>query len=123
MKKKKRKISGVITKWLIIIVVVACLTSAINSYIGMSKRSEANTVALVRQNVEDVSTDIAELEDLAILQFADEFLYSYITTANLDDPDSYSKELHDAYKDEGIEVNVVNSDGIIVVSSVPEYIG
>ncbi len=123
MKKKKRKISGVITKWLIIIVVVACLTSAVNSYMAMSKRSEANTVALVRQNVEDVSTDIAELEDLAILQFADEFLYSYITTANLDDPDSYSKELHDAYKDEGIEVNVVNSDGIIVVSSVPEYIG
>ncbi|MBO4904882.1 MAG: SpoIIE family protein phosphatase [Lachnospiraceae bacterium] len=123
MKKKKINLSKKITRWLVVIVIVACLASALIRYFAMSRRSEANTIALVRQNVEDVSTDVAEMEDLALLQFADEFIYSYIQSANVDDPDSYSKELHDAYKDEGIEVNVVNSDGIIVISSVPEYIG
>ncbi|MBR6487262.1 MAG: serine/threonine-protein phosphatase [Lachnospiraceae bacterium] len=123
MNKKKRKISNEITKWLVVIVVVACVVSAAIRYVTLSNRSERNTIELVRQNVEDVSTDISELEDRSILSFVDEFITYYIPSANIDDPDKLSKELYDAYKDEGIEINIVNSDGIIIVSSVPEYIG
>ena len=54
MNKKKRKISNEITKWLVVIVVVACVVSAAIRYVTLSNRSERNTIELVRQNVEDV---------------------------------------------------------------------
>ncbi len=124
MKSNKKKISLIITIWLIIIVMTACAVSAVLTYFTLSKRAERQTMALVRQNVEDVSTDIDELADNAILSFIDEFIEGkYIYSAKIDDPDALSKELHDFYKDHGIEINVVNTDGIIIVSSVPEYIG
>lgn len=123
MKKKKSRISNEITKWLVIIVIVACIVSAVIRYISLSNRSEASTVALVKQNVEDVSRDISEVEDLCLLDLCDSFIYSYISSADVEDPEAYSKELHDYYSKDGIEVNVVNQDGIIVISSVPEYIG
>ena len=123
MKKKKSRISNEITKWLVIIVIVACIVSAVIRYISLSNRSEVSTVALVKQNVEDVSRDVSEVEDLCLLDLCDSFIYSYISSADVEDPEAYSKELHDYYSKDGIEVNVVNQDGIIVISSVPEYIG
>ncbi len=123
MKKKKSSISNEITKWLVIIVIVAAVTSALIRYFSLSKRSENNTVALVKQNVEDVSRDISEVEDRTLLDFADNFIQTYFPNAEVEDPEGFSKTLHEFYSGEGIEINVVNSDGIIVVSSVPEYIG
>ncbi len=120
---KKQRISKVITLWLVVIVLAACLVSAGLTYYTLLDRSEKSTQKLVRQNVEDVSTDIDQLANLSILNFTDQLMYDYLTTANIDDPDAYSKELHDYYSGQGVEINVVNSDGIIVVSSVPEYIG
>ena len=124
MNRKKRKIALVITIWLVVIVLTACIVSAVLTYITLSKRSEQQTMALVRQNVEDVSTDIDELADDSILSYIDEFIESgYIYTADIDDPAALSKELNEYYSGEGVEVNVVDSDGIIIASSVPEYIG
>ena len=124
MKSKKKRISLIITIWLVVIVFAACIVSAALTYITLSKRSEQQTISLVRQNVEDVSHDIDELADESILSFIDDFMESdYINSADIDDPDALSKELHDFYQGYGIEVNVVDSDGIIIVSSVPEYIG
>ncbi len=120
---KKKKIAKVITTWLIVIVMTACIATAGLTYYTLLKRSERSTAMLVRQNVEDVSNDIDQLADLSILNYAGQLMYDYITSSNLEDPDSLSKELHDYYKDQGVEINVVNSDGIIVASSVPEYIG
>ncbi len=120
---KKQRISKVISLWLVVIVLAACLVSAGLTYYTLLDRSEKSTQKLVRQNVEDVSTDIDQLANLSILNFTDQLMYDYLTTANIDDPDAYSKELHDYYSGQGVEINVVNSDGIIVVSSVPEYIG
>lgn len=124
MKRKKRKIALVITIWLVVIVLAACIASAVLTYIMLSKRSEQQTVSLVRQNVEDVSRDIDELADDSILSYIDEFINSeYINSADLDDPDALTKELHDFYSGYDVEVNVVDSDGIIIASSVPEYVG
>ena len=124
MRSKKKRISLIITIWLLVIVLVACAASAMLTYLTLSRRAEEQTVSLVRQNVEDVSHDIDELADDSILSFVDEFLEGgYIDSAVIDDPDALSKELHEFYPDYGIEINVVDSDGIIVVSSVPEYIG
>lgn len=124
MNRKKRKIAIVITIWLVVIVLTACIVSAVLTYITLSNRSEQQTMALVRQNVEDVSKDIDELADDSILSYVDEFIASgYIYTADIDDPAALSKELNEYYSGEGVEVNVVDSDGIIIASSVPEYIG
>lgn len=124
MKSNKKKISLIITIWLIVIIMAACAVSAVLTYFTLSKRAEKQTMTLVQQNVEDVSNDIDELVDDAILSYGDQFIESeYIDSAKIEDPDALSKELHDNYTDNGIEINVVNSDGIIVVSSVPEYIG
>lgn len=118
-----KKISNVITKWLAVIVLAAFIVSTVLTYLALTQRAEENSFELVRHHVEDVSVDIDELADHAIMTFIDQFLYSYITSANVKDPDGLSKELHDFYDGQGVEVNVVNNDGIIVVSSVPEYIG
>ena len=124
MKSNKKKISLIITIWLVVIVMTACVVSAVLTYFTLSKRAERQTVSLIKQNVEDVSTDIDEMADEAILSYINQFIESeYIYSAKIDDPDALSKELHDFYTDYGIEVNVVNTDGIIIVSSVPEYIG
>ena len=124
MKSNKKKISLIITIWLVVIVMTACVVSAVLTYFTLSKRAERQTVSLIKQNVEDVSTDIDEMADEAILSYINQFIESeYIYSAKIDDPDALSKELHDFYTDYGIEVNIVNTDGIIIVSSVPEYIG
>ena len=124
MKSKKKRISLIITIWLIVIVMVVCAASAVLTYLMLSGRAENQTMSLVKQTVEDVSHDIDELADESILSFVNEFTQSkYIDSAVIDDPDALSESLHDYYSDHGIEVNVINTDGIIIVSSVPEYIG
>ncbi len=120
----KRKISNVITGWLIIIVLVTCVVSGVFRYITLSKQVEQNTRDLIRETVEDVSRDVHEMEDRSLLYFAELLMSDFISSANVEDPDSYSKELKDFYtEDEGIEINIVNTDGIIVISTDPENIG
>ena len=124
MKSNKMRISLVITVWLIVIVMAACAVSAVLTFFTQYKRAQSQTMALVQQNVEDVSTDIDEMAGEAILAYVEQFIESeYIYTADIDDPETLSKELHESYTDAGVEVNVVDSEGIIIASSVPDYIG
>ncbi|MBO4497261.1 MAG: SpoIIE family protein phosphatase [Lachnospiraceae bacterium] len=121
--KKKKKIANVITVWLIIIVVAACFVSVTLTYISLSDRSEENTKNLVRSNVEDVSKDINEMIDLIVLDALDEWVPDAVPSADLEDPEDYSNWLHENYYGYGAEINIVNDKGIIIASSVPEYIG
>ncbi len=123
MKKKKKKISNAITAWLVVIVVTSCAVSAILTYIALLHRTDKNAVILVRQHVEDVSNDIDELADAGMLTFLGQFMDGYLDEDDKDDLEDFSRRLHEYYKDKGIEVNIVNSDGIIEASSVPDYIG
>lgn len=118
-----RKISNVITKWLIIIVLVTCVVSGLFRYFTLAGKVERNTRQIVRQDVEDVSRDVREMEERNLLYFADQFMEDVITSANADVSDDLSEELHDFYKDLDIEVNIVNSDGIVIISSNPEDVG
>lgn len=122
-RKQKQKISNVITVWLLGAMLIACAASAAITYFVLAGSSKIGAIAFVRQAVVDVSNDVDELADLSIRTFIDQFQSDYIKSARLDDADALTKELHDFYKDLGIEVNVINSDGIIVASSVPEYVG
>ena len=79
----------------------------------MSKRSETQTTSLVRQNVEDVSKDIEELADDSLLSYIDEFINSnYISSAKIADTVSLSNELNAYYYPTGIEVNVIDLNGL-----------
>ena len=118
-----RRISYVITKWLIIIVLVTCVVSGLFRYFTLAGRVERNTRQIVRQDVEDVSRDVSEMEERSLLYFADQFMEDVISSVNADVSDDLSEELHDFYKDLDIEVNIVNSDGIVVISSNPEDVG
>ena len=124
MKPKKKKISHIITIWLVVIVMAACAASAVLIFLTLSKRAENQTYELVQQNVEDVSTDIDEMADLTLYSFLNQFFSRGITSISaIGDPDKYSAELQEVYPTEGTEVNFVNADGIIIASSVPGYIG
>ncbi len=92
-------------------------------YLTLSRQVEQNTRNLVRETVEDVSRDIREMEDRNLLYFADQLMEEYILSANVEDPDSYTKELKDFYKDDDVAINIVNSDGIVVISTNPENVG
>ncbi|MCR5094779.1 MAG: SpoIIE family protein phosphatase [Lachnospiraceae bacterium] len=123
MKHKKRKIAVVITIWLMVVVVSACIVSTTFTYVSMLRQSEDRTIDMVRNNVEDVSIDIEEMAAESILSFMDE-LMEVIPSANAEDPDSLMQEMRNAYtRESGVEVNVVDTRGIITMSSVPEYVG
>ena len=126
--KKKKSIALVITIWLVVIVLAACIVSAILTYLTLSKRSNQQTEALVKQNVEDVSNDIGEIVDKYILSYIDDLMTAGYNTAKISDEQakelsSYLQEYYHDYP--GIEINIVNSTGRIIVSSNPDprYIG
>lgn len=121
---KKEKISVIITRWLIVIVVLAFILSSVITCVTLISRSQVQTLKVLRRNVEDVSTDIEEIVDNYILDYVDEFIdQGYIDSANIEDLDALNRDLEDTFKDSGTEVNVVDANGIIIASSVPEYIG
>lgn len=123
MKGKKKSLATVITIWLIVIVLATCFASAMITYILLYQRSENQTESLVKQNVEDVSHDIDEMADESILLYIDEFFDSkYIYTANIADPAALSEQLQASYTGTGFEINVVDSKGIIIASSVQDYV-
>ena len=146
--KKKKKISLVITIWLVAVVLAACVVSAILTYVTLSKRSKNQTETLVTQNVEDVSNDIAEIVDQYVFSYIDDIINNGYNTANVDgmnlnsiadylenlgydteDMDNaqilsaYFQYIYQDYL--GIEINIINGQGIIIVSSNPDprYIG
>lgn len=128
MKNKKKSIALVITIWLIIIVLAACIVSALLTYFTLSKRSESQTETLVKQNVEDVSNDIAEIVDKYILSYIDDLMAAGYNTANITEEQAkkLSAYLQEYYHDyPGVEINIINSTGKIIVSSNPDprYIG
>ncbi len=125
VRSRKKKISFIITVWLVVIVAASCAASAVLSYLALSKRYEKQTEALVRQKVEEFSYCI--VTQLVNDYFGD-IVYNFlseenITTARIDDPDDLSARLQMLSQTTHAEYNVVNSDGIIVASSVPEHIG
>ncbi|MBO4252039.1 MAG: SpoIIE family protein phosphatase [Clostridia bacterium] len=146
--KKKKRISLVITVWLVAIVLAACVVSAILTYVTLSNRSKSQTKTLVTQNVEDVSNDIAEIVDNYVLSYINDLINSGYNTADVDSLylnniaeyveklgyntaemdnagilSAYFQYSYQSYP--GIEINIVDAQGFIIVSSNPDprYIG
>ena len=124
MVQKKKHISYFIILWLLVIVLSASLVSAVLYCLYYANRAEKQGLDMVRQNVEDVSKDIGEMADEAIMSNLREVIDShFITTANLEDPDALTEQLSSYYNQTGVEINVINSEGVIVASGIPDYVG
>lgn len=120
LKTKKRKIATVVTVWLTVIVFTAYAISAVLTYLTLKKRSEEQSNTLVRQNVEDVTTDILVQSNAAVTVTVQQWVKDSIPTSKTDQPEAATAVLAEFCKDKGMEVNVVDNNGKIVASSVPE---
>ena len=123
-KRSKRRIAVIMTVWLVVIVLVACGISAALTYFTLNRRSEEQSMSLLKQNVEDVSIDVGQMADASLMYYIDMWIESGFSTCDIEDRETITKDLIQYGKEEPtIEINVVDKNGIIVMSSVSEYVG
>ena len=120
---KKKKIETVITIWLVVILVAVCAVSEIVTYFVLTKRSEKHYMTLVRQHVEDISNDIKEITDDELIATAEDLIAHAIPSANPADPEKLLRTLKSFYNNYGVEINVVDKNGIITYSTNSDYVG
>ena len=132
---KKRSLSTVIALSLGVVVMGALAISAFVSYLSLTRRYEEQSAELVRQNVEDVSTDMYDLTDALVFDRLDQIMNRYyyclweayrveksLDELSQQDLDKFSEAISRGISvDE--EFNIVDKNGIIVASSELENIG
>ena len=124
--KKKKKITSVIAIWLTVIVATTAIISAVITFFMVRARTEQDSINLLERNVEDVSNDV---RDLANADMSDS-LTRYtgersLTTADIgaDECDDLSAWMRDILQTEGCELSMVDKNGIVIASGIPERIG
>ena len=132
---KKRSLSTVIALSLGVVVMGALAISAFVSYLSLTRRYEKQSAELVRQNVEDVSTDMYDLTDALVFDRLDiimNYYYkclweAYRVEKSLDELSQQDLDKFSEAISRGISVdeefNIVDKNGIIVASSKLENIG
>ena len=120
---KKKKIETVITIWLVVILVAVCAVSEVVTYFALTKRSEKHYMTLVRQHVEDISNDIKEITDDELIATAEDLIAHAIPSANPADPEKLLRTLKTFYNNYGVEINVVDKNGMITYSTNSDYVG
>jgi len=106
------------TRMLIAIVVAFIVTVGFTSIV-QSSRSLADTTELLKLSIEDVEEDIVDASDANLLE-----LTRLAATAMPNVENATSEECTRLAAELDVaEINVVNSDGIIIASSEPNFIG
>ncbi|MBQ7563477.1 MAG: HAMP domain-containing protein [Lachnospiraceae bacterium] len=124
---KKRRLSSIIARALVCTALISILLSLAASIGILVKNSYDETVALIKDNLEDVNDDITETIRDGVLSSAVEL--EQILWNNMYDLKRYSPEEATRYlrtfleNDYYTDINVVDIDGIIAYSTVPEAIG
>ena len=110
LKKDSEQISSTFQRWLLACIVIAYLITSCFTYILQNGMVQIETQEIFTTAINDVETDIKEKSDAHLLGIAKEVKDEYERDANVS-----LQELVEKY---GIkEINVVNSDGIILKSS------
>ena len=115
----ERGVAQIVQSRLLIGILAAFLVSIGFTGVLQSRLSETDTASLLQLNLEDVESDIQDASDANLLELtrrAAMDLYIPSTVSN-EDCNRVAAELQVA------EVNVVNDKGIIVASTVPEFVG
>ena len=92
-KRSKRRIAVIMTVWLVVIVLVACGISAALTYFTLNRRSEEQSMSLLKQNVEDVSIDVGQMADASLMYYIDVWIESGFSTCDIEDRESITKDL------------------------------
>ena len=122
-KRSKRRIAVIMTVWLSVIIIAAYAVSAVLTYISLSKRAEQQTLNLIEQNVEDVTNDISEVSEVVATVAAEQWVKDTIkTSVDIEKKIDYNGFV-EYCTENSLEINVVNKDGKIVISSDESQMG
>ena len=122
-KRSKRRIAVIMTVWLSVIIIAAYAVSAVLTYISLSKRAEQQTLNLIEQNVEDVTNDISEVSEVVATVTAEQWVKDTIkTSVDIEKKIDYNGFVGYCAEN-SLEINVVNKDGKIVISSDESQMG
>ena len=116
VKKDNEQISNTFQRWLLACIVIAYLVTSSFTFILQNGMVKIETQEMFTTAINDVESDIKEKSDAALLAIAEDVKAAYES-----DPTASLNELVAAH---GIvEINVVNSDGIIQASTEDDSIG
>ncbi len=117
MKTKKQRISGSFQKWLLLLVIVAFLTTTAFLWISQTKLAENNAINILSLNISDVNEDINDASDENLLSLA------YAIAEELNKAETITNELlyAEAEKYDVTEVNYIDPNGIIRATTYSDF--
>jgi hypothetical protein len=114
--RRKKKITSIVTKWLILAVSVACVLSLGFTYLFLYERTQNDVYDLLEQNTHDLVNDVFRKTDEEIMRNWVGEYRAMISTADLIEPEKAIDYFEDQ-ADENIELTVINEEGKITASS------
>ena len=120
MKKGKLKISQAFQRGLLVLVVVAFLTTTACLWAIQSRLSEKNAINLLELNISDVQEDIMDASDENLLKLTHHVAADLNAAAGniSDDTLQLLVEKYDV-----TEINVIDKEGIIIATTHPAFLG
>ena len=116
---KKTKISHAFQRWLLVLVVIAFLTTTAFLWLIQTKLSENSAISLLELNLLDVREDIIDASDENLLGLTGR------VAAELNALDKISGDvLHTLVEKYDVtEINVIDADGVIAATTHPAFLG
>ena len=122
--KRKKKITSVITKWLLFAVSVACVLSLTFTYLFLYERTQSDTYKLLDQNSHDLINDVYKRTNECIMLEL-ERMQGMLDTANLTEngKNFFVEAVKHVMFDKRDEVTVINEEGKITASTEIKCVG
>lgn len=119
MKNKKTRLSQSFQRWLIILVVIAFLTTTAFLWLIQTRLSEYNAINLLALNLSDVREDVINASDENLLSLTRRVASRLNSMDVITNGVLYALiEQYDV-----TEINVIDADGIIVATTHPDFLG
>ncbi len=118
----QRELTAIIQRWLLVCINVVFVTSCFFTHVFQSNVSRSETDSILAQNLEDVKQDISDISDHNLLTITREV--ASVVEKELQKESKVSQELLEVIKvaEDVSEINYVNEEGIITVSTEPLFI-
>lgn len=118
-KQSKARISQTVQNWLLFTVLIALISSATFTSSLQAKIADVNTKQLIENNILDAKKDIRDASDENLLKITKK-VASKISSANIENGEELSRVVSSFDVD---EVSIIDTNGIIINSTNPDYIG
>ncbi len=114
-----KHISRTFQMWLFICIVIAYALTSTYTYMLQSQMSNTETESVIKRSIDDVNQDIQDTSDENLLNKTNLVKSEYL--ASSDKSAEFLQSLADKYK--VAEIHIIDDNGIIVNTNVPQYIG